>query len=119
LEFKDEKVNVIPFSEDYTALHVPIASICMVWENPNTGELWMMVLHEALYFGQQFKDSLICPHQMRAAGAVTIEDTPIQFYASSSHSVQGMLEIPLEMLGVISHYGLLVGSRQVRISSIP
>jgi hypothetical protein len=23
----------------------------MVWENPKMGELWMLVFHEALYFG--------------------------------------------------------------------
>jgi hypothetical protein len=39
-----------------------------------------------------------------AAGVLTIENAPIQFDVSSSHSVQGTLEIPLEeMLGVISH----------------
>jgi hypothetical protein len=51
LELKDEKVNVVLFSEDYAALQdVPIASICKVWENPKTGEfLRKLVLHEALY----------------------------------------------------------------------
>jgi hypothetical protein len=72
--------------------------------NPNkTGELWMLVFHEALYVGQQFKESLICPLQMRAAAGVTIEDAPIRFDTSSSRSVQGTLEILLDMLGVISH----------------
>jgi hypothetical protein len=62
------------------------------------------VFHEALYFGAQLKESLLCPNQMRAAG-IMIDDAPIQFDASSSHSikVEGMLEIPLEMHGVISH----------------
>jgi hypothetical protein len=42
---------------------------------------------------------------MRVAAGVTIEDAPIQFGASSSHSIKfkGMLEIPLEMYGVILH----------------
>ena len=63
----------------------------------------MLVLHNALYFGRQLKESLLCPNQMRAAG-VMIKDAPIHFDASSSHSikVRDTLEIPLEMLhGVI------------------
>jgi hypothetical protein len=105
VELKEEKVNIFPFSDNYAALQdVPIAFVCTVWENPKTGELWMLVFHEALYFGQQLKESLLCPNQMRAAG-VTIEDAPIQVDASSSHSIKirGTLEIPLEMHGVISH----------------
>jgi hypothetical protein len=64
----------------------------------------MLVFHAALYFGVQLQESLLCPNQMRAAG-ITIDDAPIQFDASSSHSIKvnGTLEIPLEMHGVISH----------------
>jgi hypothetical protein len=70
LELKEEKVNVFPFSDSYAALQtVPIATICMVWESPKMGELWMLVFHVALYFGAQLKESLVlCPNQMRAAG---------------------------------------------------
>jgi hypothetical protein len=35
---------------------------------PKNGELWMLVFHEALYFGSKLKESLLCPKQMRAAG---------------------------------------------------
>jgi hypothetical protein len=33
-----------------------------------TGKLWMLVIHEALYFGEELKESLLCPNQIRAAG---------------------------------------------------
>jgi hypothetical protein len=59
LELKEEKVNVFPFSDNYAALqNVPIASVGTVWENPKTGEPWMLVFHEALYFGEQLGSSL-------------------------------------------------------------
>jgi hypothetical protein len=33
-----KKENVFPFSEDYTAVQdVPIATICIVWEDPRRG----------------------------------------------------------------------------------
>jgi hypothetical protein len=64
----------------------------------------MLVFHEALYFGNKLKELLLCPNQMRAAGA-KINDTPIQFDQSSSHSicVGSDLVIPLKMHEVISY----------------
>jgi hypothetical protein len=64
----------------------------------------MLVIHEALYFGERLKESLLCPNQVRAAGNL-VRDAPMQFDASSSHSITipGKLEIPLEMHGVISY----------------
>jgi hypothetical protein len=60
---RKEKVNVFPFSENYAALQdVPIASVCTVWAHPKTGEICMLVLHEALYFGQQLKKPQLCPN---------------------------------------------------------
>jgi hypothetical protein len=105
LELKEEKVNVFPFSDDYAAVQdVPIASVAMGWKNRKNGELWRLVFHEALYFGNGLKESLLCPNQMQAAG-IKIKDVPIQFDALSSHliKVNGTLDIPLEMHGIISH----------------
>jgi len=98
-------VNVFPFSESLPAVQdVPIASVITVWENPANGELWILVVHEALYFGSKLEESLLCPNQLRAAG-VQVRDAPIQFDATSSHSINvpGKMDIPLEMCGVISH----------------
>ena len=105
LELMGEKVMVTPYSDQYDAImDIPIATVVMIWENPKNGELWMLVIHEALYFRNKLKESLLCPNQLRVAGNV-VQDVPIQFDASSSHliSVPGTLEIPLEMHRVISY----------------
>jgi hypothetical protein len=105
LELKEDRVNVFPFSDNYAAIKdVPIATVAMIWEDPKNGKVWMLVFHEALYFGSKVKESLLCPNQMRDAG-IKIEDVPIQFDTSSSHSIKvdGTLEIPLEMHGIISY----------------
>jgi hypothetical protein len=104
LELTGEMVTVYPFSENLPAVQeVPIATVLTMWESPMTGEPWMLVIHEALYFGDRLKESLLCPNQVRAAGNV-VQDTPIQFDRSSTHSitVPNRLELPLEMNGVIS-----------------
>ena len=105
LALTGEKVNVFPFSDDLPAIQeVPIASVMTVWENPTNGEVWMLVIHEALYFGEKLTESLLCPNQLRAAGNV-VNDAPIQFDALSTHSISipGVLDLPLELNGVISH----------------
>jgi predicted hotdog family 3-hydroxylacyl-ACP dehydratase len=105
LELSGEKVTVTPYSEQYDAMtDIPIATVVTVWENPKNGEAWMLVIHEALYFGNKLQESLLCPNQLRAAGNI-VRDVPTQFDKTSSHSitVPGTLEIPLEMHGVISY----------------
>lgn len=77
LELTGEKVTVYPFSENLPAVQeVPIATVLTVWESPTTGQPWMLVIHEALYFGDCLKESLLCPNQVRAAGN-KVRDAPI------------------------------------------
>ena len=69
LELTGEKVKVFPFSKDLQAVQeVPITTVLMIWESPTTGEIWMFVIHEALYFGDQLEESLLCPNQLWAVG---------------------------------------------------
>ena len=106
LELTGEKVNVFPFSDNLSAVKdIPIATVATIRENPQNGELWMLIIHEALYFGETLKESLLCPNQLRANG-ITVEETPIQFDPSSMHSivVSDALSIPLEMQGVASSF---------------
>ena len=105
LELTGEKVNVYPFSDNLPAVQeVPIGTALTIWESPSDGQIWMLVIHEALYFGDRLKESLLCPNQLRAAGNL-VQDAPIKFDSKSMHSITipGKLEIPLEMHGVISH----------------
>ena len=105
LEMTGEMVTVYPFSENLPAVQeVPIATCLTMWESPETGEPWMLVVHEALYFGDKLRESLLCPNQIRAAGNI-VKDTPMQFDKTSSHSiiVPNRVELPLHLRGVISY----------------
>jgi hypothetical protein len=106
LELTREKANVFPFSEKLSAVKdIPIATVAMIWEDPRIGEMWLLIIHEALYFGSSLQESLLCPNQLRAHG-IKVDDTPVQFDPNSSHSivVPDQLEIPLEMHGVASSF---------------
>jgi hypothetical protein len=105
LELTREKVTVYSFSENLPAVkEVPIAPVLTIWESPDTGEVWGLIIHEALYFGDRLQGSLLCPNQLRAAGN-QVHDVPTQFDSSSRHSivVPTQLEMPMELHGVISH----------------
>ena len=104
IDLTGEKVNVYPFSDGLPSLKgVPIAIVLTIWESPLTGEVWGIVLHESLYFGDRLQGSLLCPNQLRAAGH-NVQDVPVQFDATSRHfiSVTGRIEFSMELHGVIS-----------------
>jgi hypothetical protein len=75
--------------------------------NPETSEIFVLVFHEALYFGDKLDHTLICPNQLRAYGII-VDDTPRQFNSGSRHSIvvpeEDDLKIPLEMNGVVSYF---------------
>jgi hypothetical protein len=105
LVLSGEKVKAYPFSDDLPAVEeVPILTVLTVWECPESGEVWMLVIHKALYFGDRLKQSLLCLNQLRSAGYI-VHDVPKQFDAKSLHLniVPDKRTLPLDMHGVISH----------------
>jgi hypothetical protein len=51
-EYSDTKVSVSPFSDSYEAIKdVPIATVATAWDDPATGEVIVLYINEALYFG--------------------------------------------------------------------
>jgi len=104
LWFTDTKVNVSPFIGEYTPLtDVPIACVATAWDNPSDGRTVLLIINEALYFGDRMNHSLLCPNQLRHHGIV-VNDTPRVFNPQSSHSIiiPGKLELPLMLNGIIS-----------------
>ena len=104
-----EMATVSTFSDERKPFgSIPIGTVAMAWTNPATGERLVLVIHEALYFGDRLHHTLICPNQVRANGIV-VNDTPRQFDKASMHSMlvsiesNESLEIPLVLDGVISH----------------
>ena len=89
--------------------HVPITKVATLFTSPTTGELFILVLNQALYFGDLLKHSLLNPNQLRDAG-LKVNDVPTQYDPSSSHDIVvpnpdgEALHIPLMMSGVVSHF---------------
>jgi hypothetical protein len=80
--------------------------IATAWVDLKTGEVIVLVMKEALYFGDRLDHTLICPNQLRSFGIV-VDDTPKQFSPKWTHSIEvpgDNLTIPLEMIGVVSYF---------------
>ena len=41
---------------------VMVATLC--WEDPKDGQLYILLIHEALYFGDHLKQMLLHPNQL-------------------------------------------------------
>jgi hypothetical protein len=70
-----------------------------------TGDVFVLYIHEALYFGDRMSHTLLCSNQLRATGW-KVQDMPKQFNAELAHAIinpTGTLQMPLKMSGVISY----------------
>ena len=106
LWYTDVKVSVSPFIGEYTPLDdIPIASVATAWDNPSNGSTIILVINEALYFGNRMSHSLLCPNQLQDFGLI-VNDVPKIYDINSSHSIilPGQIELPLQMHGVISYW---------------
>jgi hypothetical protein len=69
LWFAVHYVSVSPIIGEYEPLEqIPIASVATAWDHPDTGETYLLILNEALCFGDRMSHSLICPNQLRDFG---------------------------------------------------
>jgi hypothetical protein len=105
LWFTEHHASVSPFIGEYKPLKdIPIASVATAWDNPVNSSTVILVVNEALYFGDRMPYSLLCPNQLRHNG-VSVNDVPKFFNSTSSHSIiiPGKLDLPLRMRGVISY----------------
>jgi hypothetical protein len=106
LWFTDQTVNVSPFIGEYTPIgDIPIASVATAWDDPSTGRTIILVINEALYFGDRMSYTLLCPNQLRCNGVRVNEVPPAFADPGTPHSiiVPGRIEIPLKMRGVMSY----------------
>ena len=67
--FTGRVCDVSPYSSSYKSIpDVPIASGATAWTNPETGETFILIIHEALWMSNHMPHSLINPNQLRAYG---------------------------------------------------
>lgn len=111
LEYTNRVVEVAPFSASWQAMEeIPIVKAALAYDDPMTGETFILMIGQALYFGDKLKDVLLNPIQMRANGVI-VDDVPRHLSPnhSSTHSLffpDENLRIPLGLNGCISYFNI-------------
>jgi hypothetical protein len=60
--------------------------VATAWDDPAAGEVIVLYINEALYFGDKMSHTLLCPNQLRSHGW-KVQDVPKQFDAESAHAI--------------------------------
>jgi hypothetical protein len=75
VHFTGAYCEVRPFSDQYNTMpNIPIATAATAWDNPDTGEVVILLFHQGLWFGDALENSLINPNQSRMHGIEICDD---------------------------------------------
>jgi len=104
-------VNVSPFLDSLgTANSVPIVSAAIAYDDEITAKTYILIIHQALYFGDMLEHNLLSPFQCQLQG-VGINECPriLEGDAVSDHSHSILfpndeLKIPLRLNGIVSYF---------------
>jgi hypothetical protein len=78
LYYTGQHCEAYGFHNDLSPIkNVPIATVATAWSNQHTGESFILIIHEALYFGSSLDHSLVNPNQLRAHGLI-VHDNPYE-----------------------------------------
>jgi len=66
LYFTGQNCEAYGFHSDLTPISdMPIATVATAWSNPLSGESFILIINEVLYFGSSLDHSLVNPNQLR------------------------------------------------------
>jgi hypothetical protein len=97
LWYTDAKVSISPFIGEYSPLeNIPIATVATAWDSSVDGSTIILIINEALYFGDRMNHSLLCPNKLRDFGLI-VNDVPKSYDALlhiQSSYLMGRLNYP-------------------------
>ena len=108
LEYTGQVADVAGFSDSIGVLkEVPIVKAALAYDHPTTGDTIVLIINQALHFGDNIQHMLLNPNQIRAHG-IEVDDVPKHLTGGkSTHSIffpEARLRIPLQLHGVISYF---------------
>jgi hypothetical protein len=76
LHYTGRECDVSPYTDAYEAIKsVPIVQAGTAYDNPETGETFILVFNEAIWMGDKMDHTLVNPNQLRSYG-ITVQDNP-------------------------------------------
>jgi hypothetical protein len=88
LSYTEKTAHVSPFTLELNQMKdKPIVKAALAYDDSITGETFVIIVNQAIYFGNSLPHILLHPNQMRAHG-VQVEDVPKYLsQGKSSHSI--------------------------------
>ncbi len=106
LEYTGQVAEVSGFANSMQSIQdVPIVKAAVAYDDPITGETFVIIINQALYFGNQIDEILLNPNQIREYGHI-VNDVP-KHLGGSTHSIissDQQIDIPLKLRGIISYF---------------
>jgi hypothetical protein len=97
--------DVYPYTSELPALQrIPVTSAGKTWIDPQTGQQYLLILNEGLFFGDRPNQTLLCPNRLRSNGLI-IHDTPTLLDHNSLPSIHDPvsdMRIPMNLNGAVS-----------------
>ena len=103
LSYTGRVCDVAPYREDYEAVSdVPIVKAATAWQSPLTGQVYILILNEALWMGDSLEHTLLNPNQIRHYGH-KVQDDPTSDSPMYIMTHDASFSLELEMSGTIVH----------------
>ena len=101
LHFTGKECDVSPYTDDYdSVLNVPIVTAATAFDDPESGQTYILVFNEGLWMPKSMENSLINPNQLRSFGCV-VQDNPWGGSPTYIEDPSGEILVPLISEGVI------------------
>jgi hypothetical protein len=110
LYYHNRTVSVAPFIDSFgTEDQVPIVTAAIAYDDPINAQTYVLIVHQALYFGDKLPHNLINPFQCRL-NEVRINECARVLTCrpdDSAHSIEftkEQVKIPLCLNGIVSYF---------------
>jgi hypothetical protein len=110
LYYHNRTVSVAPFLDSFgTEDQVPIVTAAIAYDDPINAQTYVLIVHQALYFGDKLPHNLINPFQCRLNEVRINECARVLTNRpdDSSHSIEftkEQVKIPLRLNGIVSYF---------------
>ncbi|KAI2496583.1 Reverse transcriptase (RNA-dependent DNA polymerase) [Fragilaria crotonensis] len=106
LEYTGRSAEVEAYSPDYPSKQIPIATVATAYDCPTSGATYVIIINEALYFGDSLPFSLLSPNQLRD-NDVHVDERHRQHAPDSIFGIlvpSEPLRIPFTLEGVVAGF---------------
>ena len=106
LEYTGRSAEVEAYSPDYPSKRIPIATVATAYDSPSSGATYVLIINEALYFGDSLPFSLLSPNQLRD-NDVHVDERHRQHALDSIFGIlipSEPLQIPFTLEGVVAGF---------------